>query len=456
MSTQQIDFYSLSKDAMHSIWIDRDLYEFKKFCSLDFDIVGFSDTDNVYEGNLNGVNIFPFLQDTSLQFNILHENYRKSFSDEQNCVMICEHQIRITKKDYFYQKTFFTTLVFKQNQNKASIVHAHFSVSDSASDSYDKIIESENESHEKEIDENSLSEYYRKLILNNCDLFIDCDTSEYILHYDKEAYQKLFDDDTYFINPDRWFWHICNTCVHPDDTESLDIFRKIDMEKRIRNHITKIETTFRIKNRSQGYIWVQLQVISKISEDNHLEKIALMFRQLDKSQFNELEFLEKSRKDKLTGVYNKTYFEYLLNIYLKDYNPTTTPSVALIDIDHFRLINDTFGHLTGDVILCQFARSLMTFFGQDSIIGRIKGDKFAVLIKNMPSEFEVTKLVDNFLKNMRHTHFEMGTSLDIHCSAGIVLINDSNKESISTIISQTNDALSQAKDNGRNCYVVYR
>ena len=72
----------------------------------------------------------------------------------------------------------------------------------------------------------------------------------------------------------------------------------------------------------------------------------------------------------------------------------------------------------------------------------------------MPSKYEITKLIDNFIKNIRHTHSEMGNSIDIHCSAGIVII-DSPPYNASRIQEAGRLSLAVAKNKGKNCYVIY-
>lgn len=451
------DILNISKKACHSVWEGRDIFKFKTFCGQSVDITGFADTDNIRDGKFNGINAFPFLQNMSVDFDIINESYNVSFDSDTISVIICELTIAKIHQEQKNLYRVFTTLTFDKSNDKAVIVNAHFSSPDGINlDVMPAVISGnlKDLSKDSHAPDDALVEYYRDLINNNCDLLIECDISEYVLRYDRKKYRALFDDDTYYTNPDRWFWNMCNTCVHPDDYEHIDIFRKADMEKRIRNNINKIETTFRIRNKVQGYIWVQLNAIISINPDNKIDKMALLFNKLDKSQFNELEFLEKSRRDKLTGVYNKNYYEYLVNTFLKDYTASSLTALVLIDIDDFHLVNDTFGHMTGDAILCQFTRSLNSFFGQGDIVGRMNGDKFCIFIKTMPSRYEVTKAIDNFLKSMHHTHYELGTSLDIHCCAGIVFL-ENNLSTFSELYTNASNALAKAKNNGKNNYGIY-
>lgn len=455
MNISDTQLKDLAKKACHSLWINKDYFKFKQYCTSDVDIIGFSDSDTIKDGNFDGVNFLPFLHNTSITYEIIHETYKTSAITDCAGIVICELSLSETKGEFKHYIHVYTTFVFGEPNGEALIFNAHFSSPDVIGfNSNNKILsdtdaELANNYHNNETDN---SQYYKNLLESNCDLLVEMDPKKYELTYNVDKYHALFDDNTNYANPDRWFWHMCNTCVHPDDCERVDVFRKVDIEKRIRNNIDRIETTFRIRNSSVGYIWVKMQVLYKY-KDNQIQHMTIVFNKLDSKHFDEVEFIEKSRRDDLTGVYNKSYGEYLINTYIENYNHSQTCAFMITDIDNFRQVNDTFGHITGDNILIQFSRSLNSFFGNGEIIGRFSGDKFFVLISTMPSQYEVTKSVDNFLKNMHHTHCELGTSLDIHCSAGIVFLGN-DVETFDSLYNKGFEALLKAKSKGKNCYNI--
>lgn len=441
-----------AKRACDSLWIIRDMFQLKLLCHKDVNIIGFSPTDTVKSGNFSGINIFPFLQDTSMNFNIIWEDFNVTQDGETEAIVSCEHNILVTQGGDSKSVKIYTTLAFIIKGDTPLITNAHFSSPDFtySPEKPQNVASSLNSAPSP-----SLESYYLEILENTCDLFIDCDMNQYTLKYNYEQYRQLFDDNSFFTNPDRWFWNMCNNCVHPEDYEKVDIFRKVDMDKRIKNNITTIETSFRIKNSEVGYIWVSLKVITKLSKDSKTERIAMIFRKLNNLQLSEVEYLEKTRRDSLTGLYNKNHGEYLVNTFIKNNSRSDTAAFVLVDIDNFRLVNDTFGHMTGDEILKQFSRSLESFFGQGHITARDTKDRFFLLINHYPSEYEITKSIDNFIKSMRHTHHELGTSLDIHCSAGVVFL-ENNTLSYKKLYSAAEDALYSAKAKGKNCFVVAR
>lgn len=438
-----------AKHACDSIWIIRDMFQFKLFCRKDINIEGFTPSDNISNGNFSYVNIFPFLQDTSMNFNVIWEDFKINADSDSEAVVDCEHDILITQSGSSKEVKVFTKLTFVIEEATPLIRAASFSSPDFTYSTEN----SKSDSVKPTMSRQSLENYYHDILENVCDLFIDCDMSEYVLRYNQQQYHDLFEDNTYYTNPDRWFWNMSSKCVHPEDYDKIDIFRKVDMDKRARNNITTVDTSFRIKNSTEGYIWVSLKVITKLSKDNEAERIAMVFRKVSSLNLTEVEYLEKSRRDSLTGLYNKAYGEYLINSSLENYLPSSTVAFVLVDIDNFHMVNDTFGHMTGDEILKQFARSFESFFGQGNVTARAGSDKFFTLLNRFPSEYEITKSIDNFLKSMRRTHYESGASLDLHCSAGIVFV-ESNSQTFKHLYNQASGALASAKERGKNCFVI--
>ena len=438
-----------AKHACYSIWTIRDMFQFKLFCRKDINIIGFSPSDNISNGNFSYVNIFPFLQDTSMNFNIIWEDYKITKDSDEEILVECEHNILITQSGSSKEVKIYTKLNFIIEESTPLIKEAIFSSPDFTY----SLENAQKKSSKIPTSKNSLENYYHDILENICDLFIDCDMNEYVLRYNQQQYVNLFEDNTYFTNPDRWFWNMTGKCVHPDDYDKVDIFRKTDMDKRAKNNITTIDTSFRIKNSTNGYIWVSLKVITKYSKNNTAERIAMIFRKTSSLSHTDIEDVEKSRRDSLTGLYNKSHGELMVNTAVEKFSPSSTVAFLLVDIDNFHVINDTFGHMTGDDILKQFARSFEAFFGQGNVTARATGDKFFTLLNRFPSEYEVTKSVDNFLKHMHRTHYELGTSIELHCSAGVVFVENST-QSFNQLYAQASDALASAKSRGRNCFVI--
>jgi diguanylate cyclase (GGDEF)-like protein len=115
-----------------------------------------------------------------------------------------------------------------------------------------------------------------------------------------------------------------------------------------------------------------------------------------------IQVVEKSSQtDYLTKIHSRSSFDNLLRSTFKEVNRGTVYSVAIIDLNGFKLINDQHGHLCGDAALQEFASRLVGYFGkQHCHVARFGGDEFAVLYRGLSSEVEVRidKVNDSFVR----------------------------------------------------------
>lgn len=103
-----------------------------------------------------------------------------------------------------------------------------------------------------------------------------------------------------------------------------------------------------------------------------------------------LYLLHLSITDRLTGLYNRTYLDLMLNREIQDADTLhKRTSALLLDIDRFKEINDTFGHLSGDSVLKKFADVLNSFLPDSAMAFRFGGDEFFILMPNTPIEAAV-------------------------------------------------------------------
>ena len=94
----------------------------------------------------------------------------------------------------------------------------------------------------------------------------------------------------------------------------------------------------------------------------------------------------KAQIDYLTGIYNRSACESLIEEYLKIKQPSLYYSFIIIDIDNFKGVNDYLGHKIGDRVLVEFAGLLKEFFAHQDIISRLGGDEFVVFMKDIDED----------------------------------------------------------------------
>lgn len=174
---------------------------------------------------------------------------------------------------------------------------------------------------------------------------------------------------------------------------------------------------------------------------------------------NHLDSLEKIEKksqiDFLTKLYNRETFIKKVQFALSEASRRhQTCALLILDLDHFKEVNDCMGHGMGDVVLQQTATTLQNFFRKDDIVGRLGGDEFVVFaqnIKELPAfEQRIKKLNHLLCKSYRKD----GKRIQVSASIGIMLTNESHL-SFSSLYQKADQALYQVKESTRNGYRIY-
>ncbi|HEX2492738.1 MAG TPA: EAL domain-containing protein [Steroidobacter sp.] len=161
--------------------------------------------------------------------------------------------------------------------------------------------------------------------------------------------------------------------------------------------------------------------------------------------------------DALTGLINRREFENRLNEALVNarVNEATTHVLLYLDLDQFKLVNDTCGHQAGDRLLKQITGILQTRTRSSDTIARLGGDEFGILLQDCTAGC-AAKIADNLRQAIREYRFEwQDGAMNVGVSIGIVEINSAS-ESIASVLSAADVACYAAKDSGRNRVHMYQ
>lgn len=165
--------------------------------------------------------------------------------------------------------------------------------------------------------------------------------------------------------------------------------------------------------------------------------------------FNDAPYKEVAWQDALTKLYNRKYIEDHIQKWQQTH---PSYSVMLFDIDHFKAINDTYGHLCGDMALQQISSTCKPFFEkQNALFIRLGGDEFFVLLP-ITEEVALHTLIEQFYREL--SHLKLATQqLTLTISLGAYIENDL-KISLKQLIQKADIALYQSKQNGRNQFTI--
>lgn len=159
--------------------------------------------------------------------------------------------------------------------------------------------------------------------------------------------------------------------------------------------------------------------------------------------------------DALTGFYNRKYFYDMLNIEIeKVMRYKTNFSLALIDIDDFKMINDTFGHQAGDTVLAEISLLMSMCLRKPDIPCRYGGDEFALILQQ--TAIDAAIVVANKIKSkIEGYRFTSAALKDLKLTVSIGLVECKKNISIEKLVEFADKALYMAKQKGKNTYCVF-
>lgn len=192
------------------------------------------------------------------------------------------------------------------------------------------------------------------------------------------------------------------------------------------------------------------------AEDGEILGTVIVFRDVSHERQLKHELSWQGKHDPLTGLLNRHEFEIHVAAALasaKDEN--NTHALLYIDLDQFKIINDTCGHSTGDMLLQQLAKTLQSHMRDNDILARLGGDEFGMLLLNCPI-LQARLLAEKFRQFIKDFHCVCDSlSLDIGASIGLVPITEDSK-SVSELLIAADHACYIAKERGRNRVYFYQ
>lgn len=166
--------------------------------------------------------------------------------------------------------------------------------------------------------------------------------------------------------------------------------------------------------------------------------------------------LTENERDKLTGLLNRKTFENKLNRLLKPRDESATTSLlsncwlVMIDIDHFKSVNDNYGHVCGDEILLHLSQLMKDYFVNNSLLFRFGGEEFVIVLEYMPMEVAIATL-EHFKNLVSEFNFPFVGNVTISLGFSQFCVDDFPP----SILDQADKALYYAKEHGRNCLHNY-
>ena len=161
---------------------------------------------------------------------------------------------------------------------------------------------------------------------------------------------------------------------------------------------------------------------------------------------------ESSQRDALTGLYNRRHFREVFEQMLRQTSERRQPlGVILLDLDYFKKINDSYGHLVGDECLRSLSKTItMTMTGYNAIVARFGGEEFVTVIPNVTAE-KLALIAEELRSRIEKENIHIGSQvITITASLGTFSIAENKHISPDQALHQADEALYISKNNGRN------
>lgn len=162
--------------------------------------------------------------------------------------------------------------------------------------------------------------------------------------------------------------------------------------------------------------------------------------------------------DQLTGLANRALFMDRLEHHLKllgRRSNETLSIVMLLDLDNFKLINDTYGHLLGDQLLSAVARRVSEFARKSDTLARLGGDEFVMLFEKVESLHYAGRIADRLIEHLSEPYLLNDKKVEVKVSMGVVVLDPGNHLTQDQVLHDADVALYRAKRQGRACWVLF-
>ena len=254
-------------------------------------------------------------------------------------------------------------------------------------------------------------------------------------------------EDTDQTSPDLWF-----SRVHPDDLDSL--------RRKVADHLegktTHLEAEYCLLQLDGSYLWMLARGLAIFAPNGKATRLAGSQTDITERKVSEKRLLFQAFHDQLTGLPNRAHFSHRLvkSIRRTRRDPGYRYAVLFLDLDRFKTVNDSLGHLVGDRLLRTVALRLQKVLDSRNTVARLGGDEFAILIDEVTSPIEAVRIANRLLRIFRTPFRLEDKEFFITASTGVAW-GKKAYELPEELLRDADTAMYQAKQKGGNCCEVF-
>ncbi len=281
--------------------------------------------------------------------------------------------------------------------------------------------------------------------------FSEMKSVEAILEYDvsKKKIISYTDDKCHLIDKSPTEFRFDKLKVSDESKSTfISFFENIEEE----NQIAFCYIQAKVNNDRNE--WYQLKHTFGSTANKNIYYVRL--RNVDADFDQRIAMIRKSLKDPLTGVLQKESIKEHITDYVRAQNAEPA-LLAIVDIDYFKQINDTYGHAFGDLVVSEVAKMLEIITlkdGRNGKIGRLGGDEFVIFIPKMSTNEEMRTIGREIRFGISSISYEEIKSFSISATIGIATFPEDGTN-VDLLYKKADIALYRGKKKGRGCYVIY-
>lgn len=237
--------------------------------------------------------------------------------------------------------------------------------------------------------------------------------------------------------------------VHPDDIPVL----KENMQKLLTQKLSATADV-RIANSDGRYLWSRIRARAIYDSSDAPISVNAIIYDIDELKRDALTMKRQAALDSLTTLLNKNSAQNAATEYLNEKAPEAMAALLVMDLDNFKTVNDSLGHMYGDAVLAQIGTTLRNLFRSHDILGRIGGDEFLILLKDIPGKEVALDRCQLLVDTFRELLHRLMPKLQVSISVGAALA-PVHGSTYADLFRHADEALYTAKRNGKCQYHLY-
>lgn len=286
-----------------------------------------------------------------------------------------------------------------------------------------------------------LSRFKESFIKSINGLFIFADREkDLVIFYGNNKGIIGFDDDFIIMSFKEWMEYI-----HPDFIDVLIDGIKCNLE----------EIEIKIINLDGQEVWISIKGQGENSEKGSLQRFEGYVHNITKEKEASLKLEYMSYYDELTGLINRKRFKEIIDKELRAHTLVESRgALIIIDIDNFKFVNDSYGHIYGDLFLKRFSEDLKKILKSNSNICRFGGDEFLVFLPDIEDIKEIEDIVTKIVNILKDPYSINGKKIFSTVSIGVSVFPD-DAEDFEGLLKNSDASMYMAKSNGKNQWQMF-